>query len=122
MSQCQCNYDICIQQGVNFYWIIEYYDKIDGVETPVDLTGYDVIMTIRKTAKSSTLLDQYSIDGGQISLDEENGKIIINVPHAATEAYPDEFKGVYNLNIISPSNFKERLVEGNVIVSQEVEE
>ena len=113
------SYDIEIEQGANFYWIVEYYDKIDGVETPVDLTGYDAVMQIRKTPNSD-LMDEYSVSNGIITFDEENGKIIINAPAADTEAYEDDFKGVYDIKLTSPSGFVERLVRGSAVVSAEV--
>ena len=118
----KCNFDITIEQGANFYWVIYIADEIDGVETPRDLTDYDVVMPIRYT-KNGDVLDEYSIDNGEITLVEAEGKIIINAEDSATELYPDDFDGVYEVKLTAPiTGFVERIVQGNAVVSAEVPE
>lgn len=116
----QCIYDITIKKGANFYFLIEYYSRINGVEAPIDLTGYYVEMQIRETLNSTAIFDTYSTTNGIITLNEANGLIIVNVPYATTEIYEEGFKGVYQVEILSPSNFKDRDLGGKVLVSSEV--
>lgn len=116
----QCTYDITIKQGANFYWQIYVVDEVDGVEVPTDLTGYSVEMQIRETYDDTDILVTYSTTNGKITLDEANGIITINDPAADTELYPSDFKGVYDVEMTSPADFVDRLIEGKSIVTPEV--
>ena len=116
----QCDYDIIIKQGADFYWQIYIVDEVDGVETATDLTGYSVEMQIRKTHDDTTILATYSTSNGKITLDESNGIITINDPAAATELYEGGYKGVYDVETTAPSGFVDRVIAGQAIVTPEV--
>ena len=116
----QCDVDIVIKQGANFYWEVEAYEEVLGVEQPRDLTNYTAEMIISETFDSDPL-DTYSTAGGEISITALEGKLTINVLKAVTAAYPDNFKGVYDLKLTNPAaTFTERLLQGKAVVSEGV--
>lgn len=117
----QCTYDITIDQGADFYWPIEVVDEVDGVEVPVDLTGYSAEMQIRETYGDTVILATYSTANGKITLDELFGMIYIKEPYTETDDYPSDFKGVYDIKLTSPAPITvDRLIQGKAIVNPEV--
>lgn len=116
----QCSYNIKIKQGANFYWPLLIVDEVDGVEVPVDLTGFDCVMQIKKTFNSSTTLDEYSITNGKITFNELLGEIFINAPAVDTAAYPDDFIGKYDIKLTDDTGFVDRIIQGDAVVDPQV--
>lgn len=111
-----------IDQGADWWhewkWSLE---DDNGVQTPVNLTGYTARMEIRPKAASGTLLARahstLSTDG-TITVDALG---VVRVEFTA--AVSSEWRwtsGVYDLELVSPGDEVTRLVEGSVTVRPEV--
>jgi len=85
---------------------------------PVDLTGFSARMHIRKTKAS--LVPEVTLDdaSGDIVLDNVAKTIKIIISDTDTAALTIS-KGVYDLELVSPSNEVFRIMEGSVTVSKE---
>jgi len=86
--------------------------------TPVDLTGYTARMAI-KDKIGGTVLHSMTTENDGIALD--NTKKTITLTVAATET--DDFvwtRGVYDLEMVSPTGVVTALISGRVSISKEV--
>ncbi len=108
-------YDYTVEQGATFIRVFTWNNP-NG--TPVDLTGYTARMQIRQSVVSPTYYYQ-ALSGGDIVLGGSAGTITLTIP-APTSAAWTFIKGVYDLELQSPSGIVTRLVQGNVTVSREV--
>ena len=86
--------------------------------TPVVLSGYTARMQIRETVEATTTLASL-VSPTDIVLDDTNHTITITIAAVVTAAY--DFKtAVYDLELVSGTGVVTRLLEGAVIVSDEV--
>jgi hypothetical protein len=107
------NYDILIEQGATFNLTIRWKDK-DG--DPIDLTGFDARMQIRKSFASDEIVSLTSDDG--ITLGGALGTIEINIDADTTEEL-DIRRGVFDLELIN-AGVVNRLIQGSVNITPEV--
>lgn len=83
-----------------------------------DLTSYQARMDIRSSqAASSTILSLTQLSG--ITITASTGQMAISVAASATSAISAD-SGVYDLEIEDGSGVVTRLMEGNVIIKDEV--
>ena len=87
--------------------------------TPVDVTGYTADMQIRQTIASSTILYEASTANGAIVMGTTDGTITLTIPATDTANFTWN-RGVYDLNMTSPTGVVTRLLQGYAIVSPEV--
>lgn len=85
--------------------------------TPVDLSGFTARMKI-KDRVGGTVLESLST-ASEIVIDELNCTITVTIPAADTEAY-EWTRGVYDLEVVSPTGVVTALLSGTVSVSKEV--
>lgn len=86
--------------------------------TPVDLTGYTAGMKIKDKLDGTVLLTLNSTNG-RIVIDQTNKMITITIS-AATTAAITWIKGVYDLEMYSPSGDVTTIFSGNITIVQEV--
>jgi len=85
---------------------------------PVDLTGFTARMTIRKS-KASTVAEVTLTSGsGAIVIDQAEKTIAIVIADDVTEALTMR-SGVYDLELVAPTNEVFRLMEGTVKINRE---
>lgn len=115
ISQKAGKLNIVIEKGARFDPVLTW--KTAGVA--VDLTSYTARMQIRATQSSETILIDLTTENGGIALGGAAGTISLVITNDVTEAI-DWAKGVYDLELVSPSGYPTRLVEGIVKVRDEV--
>lgn len=136
MSMVAGKYKIICQQGSTFdlqltlqYTNPDYATGCGGAEVcpeflPWDLTGYTARMQVRKYMESSTTIAQLTTENlstNRITLgnpDPEDGTITLFMRAEDTRAIT--VSGVYDIEIISPSNEVDRILQGEFVLSPEV--
>jgi hypothetical protein len=110
--------DLTIYQGSTFSQ--EFQWKVGSPPTPVDLTGYSARMHIRQKINSPDPIIALTTENGRIVFkDRTNG--IFSLEISATDTALLNFRSaVYDLEMVSPSGFVQRLMEGSVELSPEV--
>lgn len=129
-------YKIICQQGSTFdlqltlqYTNPDYATGCGGDEVcpeflPWDLTGYTARMQVRKYMESSTTIAQLTTENlstNRITLgnpDPEDGTITLFMRAEDTRSIT--VSGVYDIEIISPSNEVDRILQGEFVLSPEV--
>lgn len=107
-------YNIVIEQGTTFEL---------PVTVSMDLTGWTARMQIKTAVGvNPSILDLTTANGGiTIDADVAESDVVINIPAATSAGWPAEFvKGVYDLEIVSPTGRVMRLIKGTVAVDPEV--
>jgi len=85
---------------------------------PVDLTGYTARMSVKDKIGGTVLLSLSSTDGS-ITLDNTTKTITLKLTATATAAYTWK-SGVYDLEVVSPTGDVFALINGAVVVVQEI--
>lgn len=117
-------YNITCQQGSTFDMLVtlRYPDPESIVTDPTylnwDLTGYRARMQVRKYLESATPMITLTTENERILLGGEEGTIQLMI--RAEDTATIQFSGVYDLEIISPSNEVDRVLQGNFNLSHEV--
>jgi hypothetical protein len=86
-----------------------------------DLTGYSARMQVRKYVESATTIVELlstNLDSNRITLGGADGTITLFMRAEDTRAITQS--GYYDLEIVSPSNEVDRIVEGTFTLSPEV--
>mgnify|MGYP001593546911 FL=1 len=86
--------------------------------TPVSISGYTARMKIRETLEATAVLASL-VSPTDIVLDDTNHTITITISATATAAYTFT-NGVYDLELVSGAGVVTRLLEGNILVINEV--
>jgi hypothetical protein len=108
-------YNIVCPQGSTLNQELVY--SIDDL--PVNLTGYTARMHVREKVLSTTTLVQLTTENGGITLGGSAGTILLYASATTTASWrPREY--VYDIELVSPSNFVYRIMEGKFIVPPEV--
>jgi hypothetical protein len=91
--------------------------------TPVDITGYSARMKIKDkvggTVLASTEAGDSPLNVLTIALDAANKTITLSIPATATDDFAWT-KGVYDLEMVSPTGVVTTVLSGKVSVSKEV--
>lgn len=102
---CAIEVNLTFYQGSRFRHSLQ----VSEAGTPVDLDDYTARMQIRPTTESATVLATFTSENGMLIL---SGSVVtIAVPSSETEGYEWE-TGVYDLEIVSPSNDAIRVMQG----------
>jgi hypothetical protein len=107
------------EQGATFRRRIMYTTLVNGVETPVNLTGMSARMQVRSNIESATtLLSLTSATNGGITLGGTAGTIDLLIAASATDALPETITTginakypVYDFELVNGSEV-DRLFEG----------
>jgi len=102
------NVNLVLEQGVDFQATFTIRNTNN---TPLNLTGYTGISSIRKSPSSSTA---YPLTISFI--DRLNGKIAVSMGYTATGSM-EGGRYVYDVILISPNSYRSRAVQGNVLVT-----
>jgi len=116
LSQKAGKLNLVIEQGSRFDPVLTYKDSAKEL---VILTSYTARMQIRATKDAATALVDLTTENGGIVLGGVAGTIQIVIASDVTEAFTWT-KGVYDLELISPSGYPSRLLEGSVKIRTEV--
>jgi hypothetical protein len=117
-------YNITCQQGSTFDLLMElqYPDPEGPLEYEEylkwDLTGYRARMYVKKYPESASPYITLTTENDRIFLNETEGSIRLFIRAEDTAQIPTS--GVYDIEIISPSNEIDRVVEGLFNLSKEV--
>jgi hypothetical protein len=103
-------HDIDIEIGATFFLNVTWEDENGD---PIDLTGYDARMQIRKKYSSSTTIMSFTTGAGTITLGGAAGTIAVKGLATVTEDVTDKY-GVYDLEMIAPNTDVYRILKGNV--------
>lgn len=106
-----------ILQGATFRKRLTW--KTGSPAAPVDLTGFSARMQVRGEITDTAILIELTTVNGGITLGGAAGTIDLYISDTDTTAMTWE-SGVYDLELVAPSNDVTRLVGGTVVVSPEV--
>lgn len=108
--------DLIIAQGADNAYSFRYSREVDGVRTPVDLTGYVARGQIRRRVGEEVYLDLAGI------LLTADGAIQITIPAGETEApeWNKRREGVWDLELVSPDGGVVRFAAGAVSIVPDV--
>jgi len=101
-------------QGSTFSRTLTY--TLDAL--PVDLTGYSSRLQVREAYYSDSPIVSL-VSGSGITMGGSAGTINILISASVTSEFPTGTH-VYDLEIVSPSDFVDRLIEGTFSVTPEV--
>jgi len=111
-------YDLTIEQNATFQ-ISVFWTTSTTPPVPINVTGYTAKMQIRPAVGDPTVLATLTTSNGGIIMGDTDGKITLYMSDSTTLAFT-WVTGVYDLDVVSPTGFVTRLLEGNVTVSQAV--
>jgi hypothetical protein len=95
MSSPAGTYNIVCDQGKTLARGLRYGEKVNGVFTPLDNTGFEARMQVRKTVPSTTVVLDLSTQTGEILLNGTDGLITIQVDAETME----DLQGVYRYDL-----------------------
>lgn len=102
------NVNLVLEQGVDFQATFTIRNQNN---TPLNLTGYTGISSIKKHPESST---SYPLT---ISFpDRLNGRVQVSMGYTNTSAI-EGGRYVYDVILISPNAYRSRAVQGNILVT-----
>ena len=102
-------------QGSTFRRTLTY--TLDNV--PINLSGYSSRLQVRQAYYSDDPIISLVSGSGGITMGGSAGTIDILIAASATSTFPAG-NHVYDLEIVSPSNIVDRLIEGTFNVTPEV--
>jgi hypothetical protein len=108
-------YNFTCPQGSTFQSTITY--KIDDV--PVNLSGYSSRLQVRENHDATDYIVYLTSSGNGLTMGGSAGTIGIFISADTTSSFIDG-DHVYDLEIVSPSNIVNRLIEGRFNVTPEV--
>lgn len=107
-------FDFQIQAGDDLKVKVSIVDK---QSQPVDVSSYRAAMQIRSCIDSPEAIDTLTTENGRILMD--NGFLVLDFVNQATETYKAGSL-VYDLELISPTNFITKILGGTIRVFAEV--
>lgn len=109
-------YDITIEVGATFRLPVIWEDP-DG--NPIDNTGYEARMKVKKKYSDTVALLEFTTTGGQIVLGGVDGSVTVKGLATVTEGVTAKY-GVYDLEMVAPNGDVDRILMGDVEFSPEV--
>ncbi|MCY1167378.1 hypothetical protein D9M73_73390 [compost metagenome] len=91
----------------------------DPAGAAIDLTGYTARMQVRQSIAAAEALLELTTENGGIAITPATGTITLTQTATQTAAYTWK-RGVYDLEIVSPSGVVTRLIQGDIETSPEV--
>lgn len=83
--------------------------------TPVNVTGYSVVIQFRKTVRGAIVLYEMSTTNGKVTLDGPAGKITALAPKEDTSTFTFD-SAVFDVLATSPSGVASRLINATIRV------
>ena len=114
-------YNIVCDQGKTLTRRLRYGTKQGGVFTPLDNTGFEARMQVRKTIPSATVVLDLSTATGEITLGGADGAIEVEVSAQAMEDLSGTYR--YDLELVDISGVDDivyGVVRGDFKVRPEV--
>lgn len=114
--------DITMEQGQSI--TIPYAITRGG--DPLDLTGYDLRLQVRRTLNDSTVLINCTLANGKLVwLDQANGTFKLVLAASDTSLIPfrsgeEAIDGVYDLELVTVTNVVFKAAKGAFIINREV--
>lgn len=105
--------DLNVYRGDNFNHQITWQDSTGD---PIDLTGYQAKMQVRKTVGSTVLME--ATDGNGLALGGVKGTIDIQLSPIQTTINTKD--NIYDLRVTSLAGFVTTVIKGIFVVSQDV--
>lgn len=90
---------------------------VDKQSQPVDVSAYRAAMQIRSCIDSPDAIDTLTTENGRITMD--NGFLVLDFTNKVTETFAAG-SFVYDLELISPTDFVTKILGGTVRVLAEV--
>lgn len=109
-------HDFEIEQGASFALAFVWKDG-DGI--PVPLTGYKARMQVRASVSAPVVLLELTTENGLLVIEPAAGRVAIALDPVTTAAMTWK-RGVYDIELVSPTDSVARLVAGSITVSREV--
>lgn len=109
-------YDIVVDQGSDYSLPFKFKDAEGTVK---DLTGCTARMQLRRTPQADAVADELTTENDRIEVDATAGTVTVIFPHAVTSAL-DAGRYAYDLELIDADGDVTRVLEGAVILRQEV--
>lgn len=109
-------YALTIYQGATFELRVIWQDSN---RAPINLTGYTARMQIRERLSATTTLANMTSENGGITLGGSTGTIDLLLTAAETAAI-NAVRGVYDLELISPSGVVSKVLADEVDFVKEV--
>ena len=107
-------YNLVCEQATTF----NFRFTIKNNDTPWDLTGYAVTMTVKPFAGSTSTTVVASTANGRVTLEPLDGRIIVNIPSATTAGFTAT-RHEYDIVVDSGSEVT-RILEGRFVVTPAV--
>lgn len=111
-------YDVTIDQGANWKVTFTWKERVAGVLSLVNLTGYTARAEVRSVSDNSLLMSASTV-AGTITLGGAAGTVAINVPAATTGALTAQ-TARWDLELTSASGEITRLVKGLAVIDPQV--
>lgn len=109
-------YNFSIEQGAT---TIKPFVWKSSDNSPVDLSGYEARMQVRRSASSPDVLLEASTSNNRIQLDAAAGRFTLVLSADVTAAI-EWSRGRYDIELRSPDGDVTRIVQGEITVSKEV--
>lgn len=109
-------YDFEIEQGTTFEKTFRWKDVN---EDPVNLTGAEIRMQIRRSVNSDDVLLELSTTNGRIISGGATGDITLRLVESVSAAI-EWRRGVYDLEVEASDGTVTRLLQGAITISREV--
>jgi hypothetical protein len=110
------NYELKIDQGASLELSFLFADENN---VPINLTGYTARMQLRTSYTAPTHALELTTENNRILLTPLEGKMTLSLPASVTTTIiPQRY--VYDVELVSPTGFVTRAIEGDAIVTPEV--
>lgn len=109
-------HDFIIKKGATFSKELRWKDE-NG--TPINLTGYIARMQIRETVESTTTIVDLTTENGRIALGGALGTITLTISATDTMSITQS-SAVYDLELVAGGGLVTRLLEGDVLFTDNV--
>lgn len=109
-------YDFNIEQGTDSSVLFVLKDMSGEL---LNLEGFTARMQIRRSKGGHALIDSLTTENGRMTIDVNKAQVEVKFTNEATSKYPPTTL-VYDIELISASNYVSRFLEGLVIVNAEV--
>lgn len=94
------NHTLVVEKDASCRLLCRVYQTVNGVKTPVNLTGYSSVAQARATEQTSATFINATTDNGQIVItDAVNGEIMLEIPPSVTSDIAVE-DGVWDWKIV----------------------
>lgn len=92
---------LCAVRGISWQWSVE--NLVDADSNPLDLSGFGLLMRVRRSVGVPTSIIELSTDNGRLA-HPAAGIVVGDVPAAAMLAFPDVVRAVeYQQSLIAIS-------------------